>query len=182
MAAGGLIYPSVEHALQASKAVGSDEATRQKIRKAPTAVDAKRIGNKLPLPVAVSTGGAAAKKKAWKLRSREIVEALLRDKFRRNKSLAQELVETRGKELVYDNQWNDRFWGVSGGAGHNYLGALLEKVGRCGGAGHDWALGMSPSTLWAKASKPWALRALVLLLLLPLPFVVPTCCCYILLA
>jgi ribA/ribD-fused uncharacterized protein len=98
--AGGLLYPSVEHALQASKT--TDDATRRLIRAAPTGVEAKRIGGKLKVD----------DPKQWKARSRDVVKALLRDKFKRNKALAQELVETRGKALVYDNQWNDTFWGV----------------------------------------------------------------------
>ena len=112
---GGHVYPSVEHALQASKT--DDEIIKKHIKNAPTAIDAKRIGNKLPVD-----------KKLWKTRSREIMTDLLRDKFKRNKALAQALIQTRGKGLVFANTWNDTFWGVCKGRGHNFLGQLLEDT------------------------------------------------------
>ena len=122
------VFPSVEHALQAAKT--DDVDLIRQIKKAPTAVDAKRIGNKIKVD-----------RKAWKVQSKEVMERLLRDKFKRNKSLAQALVETRGKTLVYDNEWNDTFWGVSKGRGFNHLGQMLEDTRTELITAHDAGLG-----------------------------------------
>lgn len=57
-----------------------------------------------------------------------LLQALLRDKFRRHKDLRVLLSGTSPKELVYENDHNDSFWGVCKGKGSNHLGQLLMKV------------------------------------------------------
>lgn len=111
-------YPTVEHALQASKT--SDSAVRDEIAAATTAVDAKRIASKL----------ATAE---WRERSVHIMEAILRDKFIRHKQLRATLAKTEHHRLVYENSYGDGFWGVKPNPsgeqnGKNKLGELLMQV------------------------------------------------------
>jgi predicted NAD-dependent protein-ADP-ribosyltransferase YbiA (DUF1768 family) len=106
-------YPSMEHALQASKC--DSQGQRESIRKAGDVREAKRLG---PKPTA-----------EWKARCVATAESLLRDKFMRNKSLRQNLVATKRKQLVFKNSFGDLFWGVSQeNSGQNNLGKLLMKV------------------------------------------------------
>lgn len=51
----------------------------------------------------------------WRASSEKIVEALIRDKFRRNARARAVLVGTGHKKLVYNNTHEDRTWGVCGG-------------------------------------------------------------------
>lgn len=125
-------YPTVEHALQASKS--SDPTYRQSILSSKDALEAKRRGAKAP----------NVDKQAWKLKSLVVMEALLRDKFRRHKGLRQQLMNTGTKQLVYENEHNDQFWGTCKGKGHNHLGQLLERVRA------DEKEGLLGILLWAK--------------------------------
>lgn len=52
-----------------------------------------------------------------------VVEALVRDKFRRNAKAREVLVGTGRVKLVYTNAHDDRVWGVCGGE--------AELAGRC---------------------------------------------------
>jgi ribA/ribD-fused uncharacterized protein len=114
-------YPSVEHALQASKT--EDAALRDEIAAAPTAVDAKRLASKLTT-------------NEWREQSVNIMERILRDKFVRHKEHRATLMQTEHRKLVYENDYGDGFWGVKvnkegGRTGQNKLGELLMKVRPC---------------------------------------------------
>ena len=37
-------------------------------------------------------------------------------------------MQTEDAELVEDNWWGDKFWGVCNGEGENHLGKLLMKI------------------------------------------------------
>ncbi|CAM9405730.1 unnamed protein product [Ectocarpus sp. 4 AP-2014] len=116
-------YPSVEHALQASK---TDELElKAAIRLAKNAIEAKKIAR------------AAKPKPDWRGSSEKIAEALVRDKFRRNAKAREVLVGTGRVKLVYTNTHDDRFWGVCTGKGENKLGKLLERVRADALAGKD---------------------------------------------
>ena len=52
---------------------------------------------------------------------------VLRLKFA-DEVMAAKLLATGDAELVEGNTWGDRFWGVSGGNGLNWLGRLLMEV------------------------------------------------------
>ncbi|CAN0166665.1 unnamed protein product, partial [Hapterophycus canaliculatus] len=94
-------YPSVEHALQASKT--EDSELKGTIRQAKNAIEAKKLARVVkPTP-------------EWRASSEKIVEALVRDKFRRNAKARGVLVGTGRVKLVYTNTHDDRFWGVCGG-------------------------------------------------------------------
>ena len=53
----------------------------------------------------------------WRAGSEKVVEALVRDKFRRNAKAREVLVGTGRVKLVYTNAHDDRVWGVCGGEG-----------------------------------------------------------------
>ena len=52
---------------------------------------------------------------------------LLAQKFAVHTQLAQMLLLTGDALLVEGNTWNDTFWGVCAGVGHNNLGLLLMQ-------------------------------------------------------
>ena len=105
----GQTYPSVEHAFQATKAA-ADEASAEAIRKARTPKEAHALGQKVALP------------RDWERQKVPLMEALLRDKFRRDPALRERLQRAEKKNLIASNEWGETFWGVSGGKGNNQLG------------------------------------------------------------
>lgn len=111
---GGHIYPSVEHAYQAAKAI--DPAMQQLIRNAPTPNAAKKLGRHVNLRL------------DWDQIKLQVMEELLRQKF------AQEpeqtiLISSMPHELIEGNWWGDTFWGQCPlGNGENHLGKLLMKL------------------------------------------------------
>lgn len=129
-------YPTVEHALQAAKSADAEYRTAVMACKDP--LEAKRLGAKVEFD-----------KEAWKERSLEAMEALLRDKFRRHKGLRAQLLATGSQPLVYENAHNDQFWGMCKGKGANHLGKLLEKVRA---DEREGAAGLLATLLWAKSA------------------------------
>ena len=53
-------------------------------------------------------------------------EALI-EKFKTNKDLLQKLLNTKGKEIIY-NSLTDKYWGYASGAGANKLGLFLMET------------------------------------------------------
>jgi len=106
-------YPTVEHAYQAQKSLDFEE--REKIRKASTPGQAKRLGKEV------------AFRKDWGSVRKGIMELLLKRKFS-IPDLREKLLQTEDEELIEGNNWGDTFWGVCGGEGKNYLGKLLMGV------------------------------------------------------
>jgi hypothetical protein len=43
-------------------------------------------------------------------------------------TLRARLLETGDRDLIEENTWNDRFWGVCRGHGGNHLGKLLMAI------------------------------------------------------
>ena len=111
----GVLYPSVEHAFQAAKAAADPEAA-ESIRKAKSPKEAHELGAKVALP------------RDWERRKLGLMQALLRDKFRRDPALRDRLVRTERKNLIAGNDWGEGFWGVSAGRGDNQLGKLLMAL------------------------------------------------------
>ncbi len=110
---GGRLYPTVEHAYQAAKTSNPDD--RLAIALAATPGDAKKMGRYVTL------------RSDWESIKLEVMEALLREKFRDPK-LREKLVATRPQPIVEDNTWGDVLWGVYEGKGKNHLGKLLMKI------------------------------------------------------
>merc|ERR1740117_547844 len=110
-------FPSVAHALQASKS--NDKCARHLIRTCETVADAKTLCAKMDLT-------------SWNKSRLQIMEQLLRDKFMRHRHLRRILLKTKGKELFHENKQGDMFWGVcrEKKKGKNQLGQLLMKIRR----------------------------------------------------
>ena len=49
-------------------------------------------------------------------------------KFSLSNELRDKLIATGETELIEDNTWNDRYWGVCNGEGNNHLGKLLMEL------------------------------------------------------
>lgn len=108
----GKIYSTVEHAYQASKT--TDPASREIIRKASSPADAKKLGQGLSI------------RSDWSDVRLEIMRRLIREKFE-NPFLRPLLLATEDAELILNNKWNDKFWGVCRGDGENWLGRILME-------------------------------------------------------
>jgi predicted NAD-dependent protein-ADP-ribosyltransferase YbiA (DUF1768 family) len=68
-----------------------------------------------------------------------ILQGLIRDKFRRYKELRARLLDTGHRDLVYENDHNDQFWGVCKVGTARGLGGK----GACCSLRGDW-LGWDP--------------------------------------
>ena len=64
----------------------------------------------------------------WDIIKYEIMSVIVFDKFYRNRSLREKLIETREKYLEETNNWGDIYWGVVRGIGQNNLGKILMKT------------------------------------------------------
>jgi N-glycosidase YbiA len=113
-----MLYPTVEHAYQASKV--KHPAVKASIRDCPTPAEAKDFFevNKIETD------------KGWTIEKKlGIMEELLRIKFGgKDPFLTRALLDTGGLELIEENNWDDHFWGVCNTTGENYLGKLLMKI------------------------------------------------------
>lgn len=110
-------FPTVEQAYQAAKFNPSIPAIRQKIYAA-TPAEAKRIAREY----------AVLTRFDWHKVRYNLMHHLVHQKFTRHKHLADMLRATGAAELVEGNWWNDTYWGVCQGVGHNYLGKILMNV------------------------------------------------------
>jgi len=109
----GSLYPTVEHAYQASKTLDVD--CRRLIRSASSPNDAKRLGRSITL------------RHDWNEVKVQLMRFLVKEKFK-NPFLRHLLVSTGDLRLINENRWNDKFWGMVDGAGENWLGKILEEV------------------------------------------------------
>jgi ribA/ribD-fused uncharacterized protein len=118
----GLVFPSVEHAFQATK-TNSHYRRVEFTDPRMTCANAKRLGRRLSL------------RPNWEDVKADVMTTCLRAKFARGSELAARLIETQGLTLVEGNTWHDNEWGscLCGSArcqapGKNKLGALLMQV------------------------------------------------------
>lgn len=109
----GKKYASVEHAYQAHKT--TNETSHDLIRRAATAAEAKKLGRCVPL------------RQDWEDVKVPLMRRFLEAKFE-NPFLRPVLLETGDAELIHDNPWNDRVWGVCRGTGQNLLGKILMEI------------------------------------------------------
>lgn len=109
----GKKYPTVEHAYQSSKTL--DVETIDLIRRSSTPGDAKKLGRAVIL------------RKDWNDVKLDIMRNLIYKKFE-NPFLRHMLLQTRNHELINENRWNDKFFGVTNGVGENWLGKILQEV------------------------------------------------------
>lgn len=110
------LYPTVEHAYQASKT--NSPGLREWVRLASTPNEAKKRGRRCGI-----RGDFDALRVA-------IMRDLLRQKFAQGTALAGFLLATRDAKLIEGNTWGDVFWGVDErtGRGENTLGKLLMQL------------------------------------------------------
>ena len=109
----GKIWPTAEHAFQAAKC--ADPAEAEAVRTAGSPGAAKRLGRRAVL------------RPGWNGIRIEEMRSILDAKFA-DPEAAAVLRSSGGADLIEGNTWGDRFWGVSGGRGENYLGRLLMEV------------------------------------------------------
>lgn len=116
----GIIYPSSEHAYQAAKTL--DMGKRREIAALKKCGDAKRVGRDLAL------------RDDWEEVRLNVMECVVRDKFRRNPYLTEKLLSTGTVGLREGNDWCDNFWGncfcekCRNITGRNHLGILLMMI------------------------------------------------------
>jgi len=112
----GKEWPTVEHFYQASKTL--DQAFSERIRLAPTADEAKRLGN----------DPACALRPDWTEYKVEVMRRALAAKFGQHPELGKLLVAT-GRATLIENSKKDYFWGAGAdGTGKSMLGALLMEL------------------------------------------------------
>ena len=108
-----VLFPTMEHYFQASKASNQEDYLR--IAYAPTPGDAKRLGRRIQL------------RPNWEEVKDNVMLIGLRKKFA-DPELHDLLLATGDEELVEGNYWGDTYWGVCNGIGQNKLGKLLMQV------------------------------------------------------
>jgi len=109
----GVQYKTAEHAYQASKA--DNVEARDVIRNASSPAEAKRLGRCVKLPA------------DWDQRRLSVMRNVIEAKFD-NPFLSELLRQTGDADLIHENTWNDRFFGVCRGSGENWLGRLLMET------------------------------------------------------
>ena len=109
-----VVFPSSEHAFQAAKTL--DMAERRRLADLSTPAQAKRAGRRVVL------------RSDWEQVKIAIMTDIVQAKFQHNHELARKLVATANADLVEGNRHGDRFWGVCGGKGQNWLGLILMQV------------------------------------------------------
>ncbi len=67
-------------------------------------------------------------RKGWEEMKLGIMFGLVLQKFQDHPHLGRKLLLTGQCELIEDNWWGDRYWGVYRGVGENHLGKLLMQV------------------------------------------------------
>ena len=113
---GTIIYPSVEHAYQASKT--NNAGIREQMQHL-TAGQVKRYARTLPLP------------SDWDEIKVGVMRELLIQKFTTDSFCRIELINTSPYILEEGNHWHDTFWGISpagSSIGQNNLGKLLMEI------------------------------------------------------
>lgn len=112
----GVFWPSVEHYFQAEKF--SDEAYRERIRRARLPKDAKALGRTRALPIHPD----------WDDKRDDVMLAAIRRKFGTHEALRELLFSTGDEELI-ENAPMDFYWGCGRtGTGQNKLGKILMRV------------------------------------------------------
>lgn len=110
----GQTYPTVEHAYWALST--SDPDARERITNAPTARDARMLGQ------------AAQTRPDWNIVRLAVMSRLVREKFRQHPDLAAQLIATGDGRLINSVDISgSRYWGGSR-EGRNWLGRILELV------------------------------------------------------
>lgn len=109
----GLRFNNSEAAFQAQKC--ANESDKEKFVGL-TGAEAKALGKKVLL------------EEYWDINRLGAMHEVVMAKFKQNHDLAKLLFATYPEEIVEDNTWGDRYWGVCNGVGENNLGKILMQV------------------------------------------------------
>lgn len=115
----GHTYETVEHIFQTVRC--ARESDKVKIRNAASPKLAKIIGRFVEV------------RPNWEANKADVMEKILRIKFRKQSKLRRMLNETGDMQLINLNYWHDTFWGSCActrhkRTGQNMLGAILMKI------------------------------------------------------
>ena len=111
---GGMTWKSVDHFVFANRAI--KEGDREAVRLAETPVGARNVSKEIRW------------RPDWKEADAENMEAAVEAKFMQNVDLGRRLLCTRDTELIHENRWGDKLWGICNGEGENLLGKLLMEI------------------------------------------------------
>jgi ribA/ribD-fused uncharacterized protein len=110
----GLLYPSSENAYMAAKTLDTNQ------RREFQTIDpkeAKDLGRRIKL------------RTDWESIKFDVMLAVCFDKFYRNKTIRQKLIDTGSAHLEETNHWNDTLWGTDEfRVGQNNLGIILMNL------------------------------------------------------
>lgn len=109
----GFQFPTVEHAFQAMKMTTFEHFEWVRTCNGPGS--AKKLAHRLKI------------RDDWESVKIQVMRECLLQKFA-IRELREKLERTRPHDLVEGNTWNDCFWGVCRGVGHNHLGKLLMEI------------------------------------------------------
>jgi len=114
----GWEFASAEHAFQALKSFDSGHRMKCSTVYGLSASEVKKLGRTCKL------------RYDWETTKLGVMTTVLRDKFKRNKSLSQKLLDTGYQDIIEGNYWNDTYWGVdlNTGQGENHLGQIIMQI------------------------------------------------------
>lgn len=110
----GILFHSVECAFQASRT--NSTGMRKRISEM-TSIEAYMFGKR----------GLIENKKNFNEDKMIIMLNLLEQKFRQE-PYRTKLLKTENKEIIYENIYNDTFWGTCRGVGENVLGKTIMNI------------------------------------------------------
>jgi len=106
-------FPTAENAYQAAKSMDPEEWYKLQLMRPD---EAKRYGRTITL------------RPRWDLLKLGAMTRIVTLKFESHPQLMDQLIATGDIPIIEDNYWNDTYWGVSRGIGHNYLGRILMDI------------------------------------------------------
>lgn len=114
----GYLWPTAEHAYQASKFLGAAPSIVSKIKKAKSAHDAQKIANQ----------NKHLQIKNWDNIKTKVMKKILIQKVKQHPYVLKKLVESGNRKIIEDS-WRDSNWGWGQNKnGNNLLGKLWEEV------------------------------------------------------
>jgi ribA/ribD-fused uncharacterized protein len=108
----GKQYKSIEHAYQSHKT--DDPTLREIIRNAKTSSEAKKLGQCIIV------------RQDWNDIKLQLMREFLRKKF--DNPFLEPLLLRTGEALLINKNRSDKFWGVVGNVGENWLGRMLMDI------------------------------------------------------
>jgi ribA/ribD-fused uncharacterized protein len=113
----GKLYPTAEHAYQASKCLS--EVGKMKILKAKSPILAKEVANK---------EYKSDRDPEWESKKLIVMESILRAKLSQHGKVLEALMKS-GSEVIEEDSAQDSFWGIGvDGKGQNQLGKLWMNI------------------------------------------------------